>query len=173
MRKDAKETQDGMPTKGTVHVELRGPDGEIKQEYTTENIITAIGNQMIAEQSANISTPPARPTGMRLGTGTTAVATTGAGAALVTYKAGSNATIIAPTSGAGAGTSRRITWGGSWAAGVATDTALAEAVIVNDTIATDATTGAPNTMARVLLSPQINKGAADTLSLTWQWDIGT
>lgn len=164
---------DVAPLKGKVHVELRGPDGEVKQEYTTTNIITQTGNQYYAERAAGIGSPPAQVTGMRLGTGTTAVATTGAGAALVTYKAGSNATIIAPTSGAGAGTSRRITWGGSWAAGVATDTALAEAVIVNDTIATDATSAAGATIARVLLSPVINKGATDTLNLTWQHDLGT
>lgn len=161
--------------KGFVHAVLRNGDGEIGFEALLENIVTQVGNQYYAERAAGIASPPGQVTGMRLGTGTTAVATTGAGAAIVTYVTGSQAAIAGgfPTSGAGGGTSRRITWQSSWAAGVATNAALAEAVITNEASLTDVAGTAANTIARVLLSPTINKGAADTLSLTWQHDLGT
>jgi hypothetical protein len=159
--------------KGKVKWELRGPDGKLKASGERANIITQTGNEYYAERAAGIASPPGQVTGMKLGTGTTAVATTGAGAALVTYETGSHAAITGgfPTSSAGSGTSIKITWKSSWAAGVATDTALAEAVLVIDTLA-DATSNAANTIARVLLSPTINKGASDTLDLTWEHSLG-
>src|SRR5215207_9963156 len=65
---------------GQVHVVLRNGDGEIKHESLHENLVTLVGNQYYGERAANVGTPPAQATGMRLGTGTTAVAATGAGA---------------------------------------------------------------------------------------------
>jgi hypothetical protein len=158
--------------RGFAHCVLRNGDGEISYEAILGNKITNIGDQYYGERAAGITSPPNQVTGMRLGTGTTAVAKTGAGAALVTYKSGSNAAIAGgfPTSSIPS-TARRISWKASWAAGVATDAALAEAVIVNDTIATDATSSAANTIARLLLSPTVAKGAADTLELTWSHDL--
>jgi hypothetical protein len=48
---------------------------------------------------------------------------------------------------------------------VATNAALTEAVIVNDA-GTDATSSAANTAHRVVFTA-INKGASDTLVITW------
>lgn len=165
---------DEINLRGFVHVVLRNGDGEIGHEAICENIITQVGNQYYAERATGISSPPNQVSGMRLGTGTTAAATTGAGAAIVTYTTGSNAAIAAtyPQSGAGSGTSRRITWKSSWAAGVATAT-LNEAVITNEGTLTDVAGTAANTIARVILSPAVAKGASDTLDLTWQHDLGT
>lgn len=117
----------------------------------------------------------ALPTGMKLGTGSTAVAKTGAGAALVTYLSGSNKAFDAtyPQSSI-PGTVRRITYKRTYAAGEATTaSAITEAVIVNDIIATDATSTAANTISRILVTGISAKGASDTLTATWNHDIGT
>lgn len=169
------EIEDTVRVIGRVHVVLRGSDHEIKLDDWYTNLVTLIGNQLIGERAFGITSPPAQITGMKLGTGTTAVAATGAGAALVTYKSGTNAAISGgfPTSATPSGGIRRITFQAAWAAGIGTDSALAEAVLVNETIATDATSLAAATAARVLLSPTINKAAGDSLTLTWQIDIGS
>lgn len=144
----------------------------LAQRVEFENLVTQVGDQYYAERAAGIASPPAQVTGMRLGTGTTAVAKTGAGAAIVTYVTGSNVAITGgfPTSALN-GSSRRIQWKSDWAAGVATATGIAEAVITNETPLTNVAGAAANTIARVLLSPTINKGASDTLSITWNHDL--
>lgn len=113
-------------------------------------------------------------TGMRLGTGTTAVATSGAGAAIVTYATSltqfkafdstfPQSSLVTDT--------RRIQYKTTWNAGEATQTALAEVVITNETPLTDVAGTAGNTIARALLSPTVNKAALDTLAITWNTDI--
>jgi len=60
----------------------------------------------------------------------------------------------------------------TYAAGEATTaSAITEAVIVNDTIATDATSAAAATISRVLLTGIGSKGASDTLTITWTHTI--
>lgn len=158
--------------RGLVVWELYGPDGEVIQSGQVKNLVTQIGDQFYGERAAGIASPPAQVTGMHLGTGTTAVAKTGAGAAIVTYITGSNVAIDAtwPTS-ALQGSSRRIQWRTTWNPGVATNSAISEVVLVNVNIATDAGTGASNTIARAIFSPAINKGAANALSVIWNHDL--
>jgi hypothetical protein len=136
------------------------------------NLVTQVGDQYVGERAAGIASPPAQVTGMRLGTGTTAVAKTGAGAAIVTYVSGSNKAIDGgfPTS-ALSGSSRRIQWKTSWAAGEATATGIAEAVVTNENPLTNVAGSAANALSRALLSPTVNKGASDTLAVTWNWDL--
>ena len=111
-------------------------------------------------------------TGMRYGTGTTAVAKTGAGAAIVTYVAASPQALDAnfPTS-ALSGSSRRIQYKVTWAAGTATSNAISEVVITNEAPLSDAAGTAANTIARALISPVVNKGAGDSLTVTWNHDL--
>lgn len=144
----------------------------LKLRVEAENLVTQVGDQYYGERAAGIASPPAQVTGMRLGTGTTAVAKTGAGAAIVTYVTASNVAITGgfPTSALN-GSSRRIQWQSSWGAGVATANGIAEAVVTNETPLTNVAGAAANTIARVLLSPVINKGATDTLQLTWNHDL--
>jgi len=158
--------------KGLVTVELFGPDGERKQLIEGDNLITQVGDQIYGERGAGVSGAPAAPTGMRLGTGTTAVAKTGAGAAIVTYVTGSNLAFDStyPQSALN-GSARRLTFRCTWAAGVATATGIAEAVITNESPLTDVAGVAGNTMARFLLSPTVNKGALDSLVITWTHDF--
>jgi hypothetical protein len=110
--------------------------------------------------------------GMKLGTGATAVAKSGAGAALVTYGTGVTANkafdaTYPQLSNLGAGLGDYTVYKTTWNAGEATVTGLNEVVIVNENVFADATTAAANTISRALLSPVVNKGASDTLAITW------
>lgn len=150
-------------------------DGRVKARCEFRNLVTEKGDQYYGERASGIGSPPNQVTGMKLGTGSTAVAKTGAGAALVTYLSGSHQAIAGgfPTSTqpGGAGTARVITWQSVWAAGVATTaSAITEVVIVIDTLA-DATSTAANTIARALLTGISSKGASDTLTVTWNHSI--
>jgi hypothetical protein len=144
----------------------------IAQQVEFENLVTQVGDQYYGERAAGITSPPNQVTGMRLGIGTTAVAKTGAGAAIVTYTTGSNVAISggSPTSSLSVN-SRRIQWVALWGAGVATVSGLAEVVITNETPLTNVAGTAANTIARALLSPVVNKGANDTLTITWNHDL--
>lgn len=153
---------------GEVRVELFGPDGALKGSCRTKNLVTAVGDQLYASRGAGL-TSSATPTGMKLGTGSTAVAKTGAGAALVTYLSGSNKAFDAtfPSATGGVATYKR-----TYAAGEATTaSAITEVVIVTDTIATDATSTAANTISRALLTGIGSKGASDSLAITWTHTI--
>lgn len=167
-------TDDGLVLAGTVTVELRGPDGELKARTVQPNIITQIGDQYYGERAAGIASPPAQVTGMKLGTGSTAVAKTGAGAALVTYLTNSHQALDGgyPTSSLSSG-KRRITWQAVWAAGKATTaSAITEVVLVNESL-TDATSAAAATISRALVTGVPSKEAADVLTITWTHDLGT
>ena len=81
--------------KGKVDWVLTGPDGEVKDRGVSYNLITDVGDALygsraIAGINSNGVSADTQPTGMKLGTGTTAVAKNGAGAALATYLSGSN-----------------------------------------------------------------------------------
>lgn len=165
---------DEMSLRGFVHAVLRNGDGEISFESIMSNLVTRTGNQYYGERASGIGSPPNQATGMRLGTGTGAVAGTGAGSFNTAHISGSQTAGFSsgPTSSIPSGSIRRITWVGSWAAGVATNAAISEAVITNETPITNVVGVEANTLSRVLLSPTINKGASDTLTLTWQHDLG-
>lgn len=150
---------------GHVLFEWHDVDGNLIHQAESRNLITAVGDQLYAARGAGIGSPPAAPTGMKLGTGSTAVAKTGAGAALVTYLAGSNKAFDATFPSAVAGV---VTYKRTFAAGEATTASnITEAVLVNDTITTDATSTAANTASRVLIPTPAPKAAGDTLTVTW------
>ena len=153
---------------GTVVAELRDEHGNLKARCETHNLITAVGDQYYAGRAALSSGLPAQVTGMKLGTGSTAVAKTGAGAALVTYLSNSHQADDGtyPTATGGVVT-HRVTY----AAGKATSaSAITEVVLVTDTLA-DATSTAANTICRALLSGIGSKGASDSLQITWTHSI--
>jgi hypothetical protein len=163
-----------LPLHGRVFWQLTGPDGHVKAQGSAENILTQVGDQYYGERAAGIGSPPAQVTGMKLGTGSTTPAKTGAGAALVTYLSDSHQAIAGsyPQSSLVSG-KRRITWQAVWAAGKATTASpITEAVIVNETLA-DSTSLAAATIARVLLTGIGSKGADDSLTVTWTHDLGT
>jgi hypothetical protein len=110
-------------------------------------------------------------TGMRLGTGGTAAAKTGAGAAIVTYITASHQALDAtfPQSSLN-GASRRIQYKVTWAAGTATNAAITESVLTNETPLSNVAGAAADTLSRVTFTA-INKAAGDTLTNTWSHDL--
>jgi hypothetical protein len=154
--------------------ELFDKDGLLKQRVEFGNLITDAGDLYLAQKAITAIAPasPAAPTamtGMKLGTGATAVAKSGAGAALVTYLTGSNLAFDATypqTANLGAGLGVNAVYRTTWAAGVATNAAITEVVMVNDS-ATNATSTAGNTASRALFASAINKTATDSLVVTW------
>lgn len=175
-----KEVREALPAQGShgeftghVLVQVFGPDGELKAERRGENLITDAGDLYYASKAivgispANPSAPTAM-SGMKLGTGTTAAAKSGAGAALVTYISGSNNPFDASfpaTQNLGGGLGVNAQYKTSWAAGDVTNSAITEAVIVNDA-GTDATSTAGNTAHRITFTA-IDKAAGDSLVITW------
>lgn len=164
--------QDRSGLSGWVEVDLFDERGDLKLHLAVPNLITEVGDEYYGERAAGIASPPNQVSGMRLGTGTTAVAKTGAGAAIVTYVTGSSIAIDGsfPTS-ALSGASRRIQWKTTWAPGVATASAISEVVITNEASLTNVAGTAANTVSRALLSPTVNKAAGDTLAVTWNHDL--
>lgn len=161
------DTDNQATVRGHVTAELRGPDGRLIARSDTTNLITAVGDQYYAGRAALSTGLPAQVAAMKLGTGSTAPAKTGAGAALVTYLAGSNKANDAgfPTVSGGV-----VTWKRTYAPGEATTASpVTEAALVTD--ATDATTNAAGTIARALITGVPSKGAADTLTITWTHTI--
>jgi hypothetical protein len=158
---------------GVALVQLFDSDGNLKEEHQVENLITDAGDLYYAGMAIALVTPaaPAQPTkmtGMKLGTGTTAAAKSGAGAALVTYITNSNNPFDATfpvTVNLGAGLGVNGQYKTTWGPGDVTNAAITEAVIVNDA-ATDATSTAANTAHRIVFTA-INKTASDTLVITW------
>lgn len=162
----------GMVGYGIAH--LIGGDGKTKQLVPFANRITTAGDEYYVRRgAAGIGTPNiAQPTlanGMKLGTGATAASKSGAGAALVTYESGSNNlfdTTHPAVAAVGGDGGWNLTYKNTWAPGDVTETALTEVVIVNDA-QTDATSSAADTISRGILSPTVNKQAADQLAVTW------
>jgi hypothetical protein len=119
--------------------------------------------------------PPANC--MKLGTGSTAMnKTTPTGMDIGTYIAGGNTgtkgfdATYPQFANLGNGLGATATYKTTWNAGEATITGLAEVAICAEHPTSDAglTSGATKgTVSRALLSPVVNKGASDTLAITW------
>jgi len=156
---------------GHGRYQLFGPDGELRAEGLFENLITDTGDLYYAERAE--TSPTAIATGMRLGTGSTAVAKNGAGAAIVTYVTASHHAFDTGPAGAtlGAGAGARVVYVATWAPGEATATGITEAVITTETPLTNVAGNAGNTISRAILSPTVNKGALDQLVVTWNHDL--
>jgi hypothetical protein len=133
---------------------------------------TALGAGSAFGTAQGLTLPGA--SGMRLGTGVTAVAKTGAGAAIVTVGTGTNNSKAFDSTwpqSSLSGSSRRIQYKTTWAAGDATQNSLAEVVITTEQPLSQVAGTAANTISRALLSPTVNKGASDTLAITWNNDL--
>lgn len=157
--------------KGFVTIDLWRPNADGKLELIeheeTENLITQVGDQYYGERAAGLGTLGVA-TCMKLGTGVTAVAKTGAGAGIVTYITGSNSVFSPAVSSSLNGSSRRITYATTYAAGVATNAAITEAVIAITNA--NSTSVAADCIARVVFTAK-DKQAADSLTITWSHDL--
>jgi hypothetical protein len=169
----ASEFDDLTGVVGYGYMELFTEWGDLVECRPFSNLITDAGDLYHVTRILSAVAPAApadatKVTGMKLGTGTTAVAKNGAGAALVTYLTASNVAFDASFPAAvnlGAGLGVNAQYKTTWPAGTATNAAITEAVIVNDS-STNATSTAANTISRTVFTA-INKTAADVLVATW------
>lgn len=141
----------GMKISGEVTIILRGPDGRVKEREKTTNLVVTAGRNHIADQMAEQD--QAAMSHMAIGTGTTAVDATDT--ALET-ELDRNA-LTSTTQGSGAD-AHKVTYVGDWAAGDGTG-AITEAGIFNSA-------SAGTMLCRSVFAVK-NKGAGDTLTLSW------
>jgi hypothetical protein len=136
---------DTIKVTGQLVITLKDKDGNVKVERTHNTVATA-GKSAIADQL--IASPTlAKPLGMAVGTGT-------GGTTALTTEIDRNAFTSKTRSGA------IVTMVGDWAAGDGTG-AITEAGIF------DTATGSSGNMYCYASFAVINKGASDTLSISW------
>jgi hypothetical protein len=151
--------------RGEVIAEVRGPDGKLKQRSVTHNIVTGQGDKFAAKA---IFTAAYATWGMKLGTATTEASKSGAGSFVAAgdYVAGSAKALDDSTPKGGA-TDDIVQFRRLWAAGEATANNINRVSIVdNTTNAGEA--DATHTYAISVFAAAINKGADDTLTVTWK-----
>jgi hypothetical protein len=150
--------------RGEVIAEVRRPDGKLKQRLVTHNIVTGQGDKFAAKA---IFTAAYATWGMKLGTATTEASKSGAGSFVAAgdYVAGSAKALDNSTPKAGA-TDDIVQFRRLWAAGEATaDNINRVSIVDNTTNAGEA--DATHTYAISVFAAAINKGADDTLTVTW------
>ncbi len=155
---------DKMSLRGELIIELRDKDGNLKQRQVTHNLVTDKGDDFA---KSAIYSAAYSAWGMKLGTATTTASKSGAGSFIATgdYVSGSAKALDDSTPKQGAAANicqfRRL-----WAAGEATaDNINRVAIVDNTTNAGEA--DATHTFAIAVFSAAINKGASDTLTVTW------
>lgn len=139
--------QDSIKMTGELRITVTNPEGNIKHETVVPNLVVTAGKDYIAERMKDATTTAMSH--MAIGTGTTAAAVgdtalgTEAGrVTLTSTTVTNNAVAYVATFGAGTGTG-----------------AITEAGLFNASSAGDM-------LCRTVFSV-INKGAADTLGITW------
>lgn len=153
-------------------VTIRNADGRIARQFEFRNLVTTIGDQHAAKRVAGISVTS--PNGMKLGTGSTTPSKSGAGAALGTYRTGTNVLFDSGfptvTAMSGTDTGYLVTYQATWPSGTGPATGLQEVAMVTDA-ETNATSSAANTIARAALlvsgSP-FDIDATQTITVTWR-----
>lgn len=167
----ARDLVDGSGLVGFGIVEVRSAEGYLKDCVPFANIITNQGDTYYCNMALvglNSITAPTLVSRMKLGTGTTAPSkAAGTNEVVQTYITGSVIAFDAgfPTkSTASANSGALATYKSTWAAGTATNAAITEATITSSTA--DAAGAASDTISRVVFTA-VNKGASDTLAITW------
>jgi hypothetical protein len=143
---------DNATIRGKVRIELRDRRGRLKELREVDNLIVTTGRDAIIER-LDSSPTTAQPSHMGLGTSSTAPA---AGNTTLTAEP-TRVALSSNTSSGGV-----LTMVGNWSAGAATGT-WAEAGVFNAS-----TTG---TMYSRATFTAINKGASDTLQITWTYTL--
>jgi hypothetical protein len=158
--------------KGVISYQLLDEHGNVKQSGTTNNIVTVQGNAYYVDQLSDSG--GAQASLMCLGTGDAAVGTTDTWVG--GYFSGNGGT--AGTAGGLVGnitthasTANILQYVGTFAAGYATQDGITRVGITNLIPSADGngTTNASTTffVAHGTISPTVNKGASDTLVVTW------
>ena len=143
--------QEGLAITGALKIVLTGADGQVKEEHELKNLVVTTGKNFIASRIKDASL--AAMTNMALGSGTTAAA---AGDTALESELGRVA--LASTTV----TDNNVAYVATFPAGTATG-AVTEAGLLN--------AGTGGTLLCRTVFPVINKGAADTLGITWTVSI--
>jgi hypothetical protein len=143
---------DAIKMTGNLKLVLTDEHGNVKQEEEVKNLVVTVGKNFIASSMAKTTTnSPAAMTHMEVGTGTTAAAV--GDTALETAVGSSRVTLTSTTV-----TTNNVAYVATFPAGTGTG-ALTEAGIFN-------ASSSGTLLCRTVFSV-INKGAADTLGITW------
>jgi hypothetical protein len=140
---------DAIKMTGTLKLVLTDENGNIKQEEEVKNLVVTVGKNYIASRMKDATATAM--THMEVGTGTTAAAV--GDTTLQTAVASSRVTLTSTTV-----TTNSVAYVATFPAGTGTG-ALTEAGIFN-------ASSAGTMLCRTVFSV-INKGAADTLGITW------
>ena len=148
------EQKDKLLIKGKLHIQLFGEDGKLKDERFVENTVTALGDAYVAD--CVVGGAATYMGWMAVGTGTPSATALG-------VELDRNA-LTSTTQGTG-GDDNDAIYVGDWAAADGTG-AITEAGVFNQ-----ATLG--GTMFISASFAVINKGASDTLKITWTVTMGS
>jgi hypothetical protein len=140
---------DSIKMKGKLSIVLTGPDGEVKDQQEIDNLVVTVGKNFIASRMKDATATAMSH--MEVGTGTTAAAV--GDTALQTAVASSRVALTSTTV-----TTNSVAYVATFPAGTGTG-ALTEAGIFN--------ASSSGTMLCRTVFSVINKGAADTLGITW------
>lgn len=152
---------DDLDIQGFVVAELFSVEGDLIDKREVHNLVTTMGKTGIIERLDSSPTATV-PSHMELGTGTTAAAV--GDVLLQTFIASSRIAMSSNTSAANV-----LTMVTSWSAGTATNAAITEAGVFS--VATANTSSATNPMYSRAVFTAINKGASDTLQITWTYTL--
>jgi len=141
-----------------VHVELIGPDGQLKEERWVHNTITNAGDAHVADQMSD----GGENAMSHMAIGDDDDPAPAAGDTTLNNEIDRNA-LTSKTQGAG-GDDNDVIYVGDWAAGDGTNANIVEAGIFN--------AAAAGTMLCRAKFTAVNKGAADTLKITWTVTFG-
>jgi|GEM_PF-471112 len=144
--------KDDMKISGKVHFLIRDRHGRIKENVWHDNLVVTTGRNHVADQMSDAG--EAAMSHMAIGTGTNAVLASDT--ALQTEL--SRKELASKTQGTGDPGARQVTYIADWAAGEGTG-AITEAGIFNSASA--------GTMLCRSVFPVKNKGASDSLTMTW------
>lgn len=158
--------------RGTVRYQLFDENDNLKAEGINQNLVVTEGLEWLADR-ALVTPAQDQMDQLVLGTGT---ATPTAGDTWVSGPFANNGaaagTAGSVTPGTIAGTANAFRYVGTFSPGYATQNGINEAVISNATPGTAGTEPSGEILAHALLSPgTINKGASDTLVLTWDIEL--
>lgn len=141
---------DKMNALGRVHIQVFDAEGNLKEEQTVKNLVVTTGLNHIADR-LGASSPATRMSHMEVGTGTTAPAA--GDTALETAIASSRVSLTTQTV-----STNTVEYVGDFPAGTGTG-AVTEAGVFN--------ASSSGTMLCRTTFSVVNKGAADTLKITW------
>lgn len=143
---------DSIQVTGQLDIVLTDAEGQLKEQRLHKNLVVTAGKGWIAARM-KAAGAPTEMTHMALGTGTSAAADANTALVSESARASMSSTVLGAT----------VTYSASFPAGTGTG-ALTEAGIFN--------AGSAGTLLCRTVFPVVNKGASDTMAITWTVTVG-